>query len=65
MIKNQSFLEMSFSCLHYAAKMKGISKVSDLHNSTDLYIFFLDNPIITLGDIVILITSIHTEREDP
>lgn len=65
MIKNQSFLEMSFSCLHYATKMKGISKVSDLHNSTDLYIFFLDNPIITLGDIVILITSIHTEREDP
>lgn len=55
---------MTFSCLQYAVKNKGFSKVSDLHNSTDLYIFFLDNPIITLGDIVIFITSIHTERED-
>lgn len=56
---------MSFSCLQYAAKKKGILKVPDLNNSTDLYIFFLDNPIITLGGIVILITSIHTERKDP
>lgn len=45
-------------------KKKGISKVSDLHKSTDIYIFLLDNPIITLGVIDILITSIHTERED-